>query len=167
MTTIGYGDYSAKEGWGRFVAVSQGIVGIVIVTMFSGVVINKLQPTEEQKYAFNFIQREKFQKKRFNQALRILQVKFLFKRGKCTRGYMNAVIKDAIKQLRKLRRYISQYSEDTNTEAMDTVVTQNNDMTRQLETLTNVIRMQSEILAELKMANMAEQQTEQSTPSII
>ena len=140
MTTIGYGDYHPTQVWGRITAVLQGVIGILIVTIFSGVVINKLTPTEQQKYAVRFIREEGYVRQRFEAAVTILQVQWLWKHQKCSAFYRHNTIKKCIKKLRKLRRKLAKAEHEmTVEESLSALLSRNEEMSERISNLNTLL----------------------------
>jgi hypothetical protein len=54
MATIGYGDMTPFSTTGRVVAIMIAATSFFILTLFSGIVTNLLQPTREQKYVASY-----------------------------------------------------------------------------------------------------------------
>ena len=55
FTTIGFGDFVPQTVPGRVITVILGIAGVIITTMFSGVLTNKLAPTKIQRYVVEYL----------------------------------------------------------------------------------------------------------------
>ena len=55
FTTIGFGDFVPQTISGRICTVLLGITGVVITTIFSGVLTNKLAPTKIQRYIVEYL----------------------------------------------------------------------------------------------------------------
>eukprot|EP00754_Rhynchopus_humris_P028465 Rhum_TRINITY_DN15157_c0_g1::Rhum_TRINITY_DN15157_c0_g1_i2::g.140700::m.140700/K04944/KCNN3; potassium intermediate/small conductance calcium-activated channel subfamily N member 3 len=55
FTTIGFGDFVPQTVPGRVITVVLGIAGVIITTMFSGVLTNKLAPTKIQRYVVEYL----------------------------------------------------------------------------------------------------------------
>ncbi len=106
ITTIGFGDMVAVSNWGKVFTVMTGFVGIVIVTLFTGVMINKIQPSREQKYAVEFLKIEHLLEQRLKASVSIVQAKWLFKKKYCNRFYMMYTTKENIKKLRYVKQQL-------------------------------------------------------------
>ncbi|KAJ9463338.1 Small conductance calcium-activated potassium channel protein [Diplonema papillatum] len=58
FTTIGYGDMTPDTTPGRFVTVIIALIGQLIISIFSGVITNKLAPSKQQQLISSFLQTE-------------------------------------------------------------------------------------------------------------
>mmetsp|Transcript_2408 Transcript_2408/g.3502 ORF Transcript_2408/g.3502 Transcript_2408/m.3502 type:complete len:580 (+) Transcript_2408:167-1906(+) len=154
MTTIGYGDYSPKETAGRLAAVLQGLLGILIVTIFSGVVINKLTPTKEQESASEYFSKKKLARTRFEECIRILQVQWLSKKGKCSEYYRHNQIKRAVKKLFMFRRLWMKIEDKKSTEAdLKKLAKKNEALEKKVANLRSMVQLISDQVNEQVKAN--------------
>eukprot|EP01065_Artemidia_motanka_P021803 TRINITY_DN2602_c2_g1_i1.p1 TRINITY_DN2602_c2_g1~~TRINITY_DN2602_c2_g1_i1.p1 ORF type:complete len:364 (+),score=133.10 TRINITY_DN2602_c2_g1_i1:514-1605(+) len=55
FTTIGFGDFAPKTPAGRFVTVLLGIAGVIITTVFAGVLTNRMAPTKVQRFVVEYL----------------------------------------------------------------------------------------------------------------
>eukprot|EP01062_Namystynia_karyoxenos_P034375 TRINITY_DN25208_c0_g1_i1.p1 TRINITY_DN25208_c0_g1~~TRINITY_DN25208_c0_g1_i1.p1 ORF type:complete len:515 (+),score=217.94 TRINITY_DN25208_c0_g1_i1:106-1545(+) len=55
FTTIGFGDFAPVTTAGRFVTVLLGIAGVIITTMFAGVLTNRMAPTKVQRFVVEYL----------------------------------------------------------------------------------------------------------------
>lgn len=150
--TIGFGDIVPSGTFGRMTALMQGLLGILLISIFSGVVINKLNPTEQQKIAVEFLQKERAQKKRLIAAMRILQVQWLFKKGKCTTNYRHNTIRSCIKDLQRTKKILYKLNaRNRNDEIMDTLLKKQKMLQKNIKSLTNTIQEIQQLASKLTL----------------
>jgi hypothetical protein len=140
MATIGYGDITPITPEGRIFAICQCMIGVVLVTIACGVVVNKLTPTEEQIYAARYLQQEKFLKSRLEECVRILQIQWLWKKRKCTDFYHHNVLRRSLMRLKKVRTKLAVNENSITThESLELLLKKNESMNHQVATLNNTI----------------------------
>lgn len=110
LTTVGYGTYIPTIRYStRLITIGLGFIGFLSSAFFSAVIINQLMASENQIRVSNFNTREHYIKKRLFNAVRIIQLQFLYKKGKCSFRYKTNIIRVCIKKLRKYKREIAKY----------------------------------------------------------
>jgi hypothetical protein len=102
IMTMGFGDVTPVTTFGRAACVLEGVIGNILVVFMIGVVINNLKPSGQQKKSILYMKSEFLKKKRGIQAVRILQVCWLYKRNKCTLSHKYFTMKYAMLRIQKL-----------------------------------------------------------------
>lgn len=98
-----------------------------------------------------YIEREKLYKQRLAEAVRIMQVNWLFKRGKCSEYYRHNQIKKSVKVLRNLKRQLSKCEVDvTIEESIDDLLGKNTALHQKVDRLSNLMKE----LIELEKQNL-------------
>jgi len=140
--TIGYGDIVPTKTYGRLTALGQGLLGIVLVSIFSGVVINKLTPTDQQKAAVHYLKREKYMKLRLTEAVRILQVEWLYRKKKCSLNYRHNKVRTSTRRIQGLRRQLLKLEQQSNANTLG-------DLLKRQQELRNSVHHLSKTLQEV------------------
>ena len=76
FTTIGFGDFVPSTVPGRLLTVLLGVSGVIITTIFSGVLTNKLVPTKIQRYVVEYLQVRRTSEAYRQAAARLIQCAF-------------------------------------------------------------------------------------------
>eukprot|EP01059_Diplonema_ambulator_P035427 TRINITY_DN8323_c0_g1_i1.p1 TRINITY_DN8323_c0_g1~~TRINITY_DN8323_c0_g1_i1.p1 ORF type:complete len:462 (+),score=78.21 TRINITY_DN8323_c0_g1_i1:208-1386(+) len=104
FTTIGFGDFVPMTVSGRILTVMLGICGIIITTMFSGVLTNKLAPTKVQRYVVEYLTvRDALQSYRKKAALLIEAAYIRHSKRSALSGHKSNHIYGAVKDFRRAR----------------------------------------------------------------
>eukprot|EP01064_Diplonema_japonicum_P025202 TRINITY_DN3625_c4_g1_i1.p1 TRINITY_DN3625_c4_g1~~TRINITY_DN3625_c4_g1_i1.p1 ORF type:complete len:444 (+),score=62.34 TRINITY_DN3625_c4_g1_i1:65-1396(+) len=104
FTTIGFGDFVPKTISGRVLTVLLGISGVIITTIFSGVLTNKLAPTKVQRYVVEYLTvRDALQVYRKKAVLLIEAVYIQYSKRIAPKGHKGNTIYGAVKSFRRAR----------------------------------------------------------------
>eukprot|EP01063_Lacrimia_lanifica_P033388 TRINITY_DN5912_c0_g1_i2.p1 TRINITY_DN5912_c0_g1~~TRINITY_DN5912_c0_g1_i2.p1 ORF type:complete len:404 (+),score=112.24 TRINITY_DN5912_c0_g1_i2:684-1895(+) len=107
FTTIGFGDFVPATTPGRAITILLGITGVIVTTVFSGVLTNKLAPTKIQRYVVEYLQvreaTDHYRQCAGKLLLAAFRTRVAKKRGMVGAGHKSNLIYGAIKQFRRAR----------------------------------------------------------------
>uniref|UniRef100_A0A7S1PI19 Potassium channel domain-containing protein n=1 Tax=Percolomonas cosmopolitus TaxID=63605 RepID=A0A7S1PI19_9EUKA len=101
MMSIGYGDYVPQKYVGKFWAIMSCFLGQLLVSMLTAFMVHVISPSQTFKVTGRYLELDRLQQKRFVEAVRLLQVSWLFKRGKCGFKYMMERKRVAVRRMQQ------------------------------------------------------------------
>lgn len=104
MLSTGYGDVLPETYIGKVIGIISAYFGSLLVTMLTAQMVRTIYPSPSLINANNYLKIDEINNKRFIQALRWIQVNWLYKKRKCSFKYMFKTKQSAIKKMNKYKR---------------------------------------------------------------